>query len=209
MERERITISIKKEVLEKLDQKIDGIKMRNRSHAIELMMSDMLGVAKIDTGIIMAGGKGALRLIPVIEEVVKSFKDYGLSDIYIALGFLGDKIKQSIGDGSNFGLKISYIEGGEGTAGALSLIRDKVKKTFVVANLEQITNISLAELINFHFSHTPLVSVATSNTKQMKGFYVLEPEVFSLIPKDFSMLEEDVFPKLTKENKLLIFPVIN
>lgn len=34
------------------------------------------------------------------------------------------------------------------------------------------------------------------------GFYILEPEVISLIPEGFAMLEKDVFPKLAKEGKL-------
>src|ERR1035437_8355110 len=99
MERERITISIKKEILDKIDQKVDGICMRNRSHAIEMLISETLGMAKIETAVIMAGGKGALRLIPVIENSVKALKRHGLKNIILAIGFLGDKIKQNIGDG--------------------------------------------------------------------------------------------------------------
>lgn len=209
MERERITISIKREILEKIDQKVDGIVMRNRSHAIEVLVSDALEMAKIDSAVIMAGGKGALRLIPVIENSIKLLKNYGLKDVTIAIGFLGDKIKQNIGSGEKFGLTISYIEGGEGTAGALSLLRNKFKKTFLVVNLDQIGDINIINLVNFHFNHRPLASVASSDSKLLKGFYVLEPEIFSYIPNGFSMLEEDVFPKLIAENKLLIFPQVN
>ena len=34
------------------------------------------------------------------------------------------------------------------------------------------------------------------------GFYIMEPEVIDMIPKGFSMLEKDVFPKLAKEGRL-------
>ncbi len=208
MDRERITISIKSEVLQKIDQKIDGIKMRNRSHAIELIISESLGIAKIETAIIMAGGKGAVRLIPTIEASIKTLRDYGLKDIIIAIGFLGDKIKQNIGNGSKYGLKISYIEGGEGTAGALGLLKDKIKKTFIVVNLDTTIEINLSEIIKFHDNHQPTASIATGDQKTMKGYYIFEPEIFSLIPAGFSMLEEDIFPKLIKENNLLFFPMI-
>ncbi|MEI8061069.1 MAG: sugar phosphate nucleotidyltransferase [Candidatus Berkelbacteria bacterium] len=209
MERERITISIKKEILERIDRKVDGTVMRNRSHAFEHLLSEALGIAKIESAVIMAGGKGAIRLIPVIENSILQLKEYGLSDITIAIGFLGEKIKQSIGAGERFGLKISYVESGDGTAGALNKLRNKFKKTFLVVNLDQVISINLSSLINFHLNHQPLASVASSDQKLLKGFYVLEPDIFSFIPDGFSMLEEDVFPKLINQNKLLIFPIIN
>lgn len=209
MDRERITISIKKELLEKIDQSIDGIIMRNRSHAIELFISNALGVAKIENAVIMAGGKGALRLIPIVEDSILKLKNYGIKDITVAIGFLGDKIKQSIGTGEKFGLEISYIEGGEGTAGALALLKKKFKKTFLVVNLDQIHKINLVNFVDFHINHQPLASVASFDPKLLKGFYLLEPDIFSYIPSGFSMLEEDVFPKLIALNKLLIFPTIN
>lgn len=209
MERERITISIKGEILQKIDQRIDGIKMRNRSHAIELLVSDALGMAKIETAVIMAGGKGALRLIPIIKGSIELLKQYGIKNITIAVGFLGEKIKQEIGNGEKFGISIYYIEGGEGTAGALRLLKNKIKKTFIVINLDQISKINLTDLIDFHNNHLPLASVASNDLKILKGYYVFEPEIFSYIMPGFSMLEEDVFPKLLKENKLLFFPIIN
>ncbi|MCX6811051.1 MAG: hypothetical protein NTY30_04980 [Candidatus Berkelbacteria bacterium] len=209
MERERITISIKKEVLEKIDQRIDGIKMRNRSHAIELLVSEMLGMAKIENAVIMAGGKGALRLIPTVEESIRILKNYGIKDITIAVGYLGEKIKQEIGNGEKFETKISYIEGGEGTAGALSLLRKKLKRTFLVINIDQVSKIDIAKLADFHFNHQPIASIASDNSKLLKGYYLLEPEIFTFISTGFSMLEEDVFPKLIADGKLLIFPVIS
>jgi len=206
MERERITISIKKELLKKIDQQIDGVKMRNRSHTIEMLATEALGMAKIESAVIMAGGKGAVRLIPIIEDSLRKLKKYGLSEITIAIGFLGDKIKQSIGNGEKYGLSISYIEGGEGTAGALNPLKSQVKKCFIVVNLDQILDVNLKSLFDFHIVHTPLISVASNNLKTLKGYYIIEPEIFSYIPSGFSMLEEDIFPKLAKENKLLFFP---
>ena len=34
------------------------------------------------------------------------------------------------------------------------------------------------------------------------GLYILEPEVFDLIPEGFSMLEKDIFPKLAEKGRL-------
>jgi len=175
MERERVTISIKKEILRKIDQKIDGVKMRNRSHAIELLISESLGLSQLSTAIIMAGGKGAVRLIPVIENAIENLKKFGFSEIKIAVGFLGDKIKQNISDGKKFGVNIDYIEGGEGTAGALLPLKDKIKKSFVVVNLEENMSINLKNLSDFHRDHLGTATVASKDINLLKGYYVLEP----------------------------------
>lgn len=209
MERERITISIREDILRKVDQRIDGVKMRNRSHAIELLITESLGLSQINFAVIMAGGKAAMKLIPVIEQTIESLKKFGFSEIYIAVGFLGDKVKQIIGDGKKFAININYIEGGEGTAGALLPLKDKIKKSFMVVNLDQSLKVNLKNLSDFHRQHLAIATVATKDLKSMKGCYVLEPEIFNFIPKGFSMLEEDIFPKLAGENKLIFYPMLD
>lgn len=208
MKRERITISIKEDLLRKIDQKIDGVKMRNRSHAIELLVSESLGLSQLNYAIIMAGGKGALKLIPTIEETLRNLKRFGFNETTIALGYLGDKIKNNIGDGGKIGIKINYIEGGEGTSGALLPLKDKIKKTFVVVNITEAMNINIKNLVDFHRQHLSVASVATKDINSLKGYYILEPEIFSYIPTGFSMLEENVFPKLASDNKLVFYPLI-
>src|SRR3989344_3541215 len=54
--RERLTITLKKELLEGLDSTIDGEKLRNRSHAIEYYLSKSLGITAMKV-LILAGGK--------------------------------------------------------------------------------------------------------------------------------------------------------
>lgn len=205
MERERITISIRKDLLHQIDSKIDGLKMRNRSHAIEMIVSEMMGVGQIDTAVIMAGGKGALKLIPVIENFIDKLSNIGIKKIYIAVGFLGEKIKQSISTG--YKAEIEFIEGGEGTAGSLNLIRKQIKKTFIVVNCDQIISLDLKKIVDFHNQHTPVITVASPNNS-LKGIYITEPSIFEYVKDGFSMLEEDVFPMLAGENKLIVFPML-
>ena len=209
MDRERITISIKGEILRKIDQRIDGVKMRNRSHAIELLVSESLGLSQLNTAIIMAGGKGAVRLIPLVENAIINLKKFGFTDISVAVGFLGDKIKQSVGNGEKFGVTINYIEGGEGTAGALLPLKNQIKKSFVVVNLQDELAVNLKNLSDFHREHLGVATIATNDIKTRKGYYILEPEIFDYIPKGFSMLEEDIFPKLVNDGKLIFYPILN
>jgi len=86
---------------------------------------------------ILAGGL-AMRLRPVTERVPKALLSFagrpfihwqlellarqGVAQVVLCVGFLGDLIRDAVGDGADFGLKVRYSFDGEcllGTGGAL------------------------------------------------------------------------------------------
>lgn len=56
MNRERLTITLRNDLVKALDQEIDGERLRNRSHAIEYFLSRSLGLKAVKV-LILAGGK--------------------------------------------------------------------------------------------------------------------------------------------------------
>lgn len=87
---------------------------------------------------ILAGGL-ATRLRPITETVPKALVDVagkpfiirqlsylreqGISQVVLCIGYLGDMIRDLVGSGESFGLKVSYSEDGRdllGTGGALA-----------------------------------------------------------------------------------------
>ena len=58
---------------------------------------------------------------PILEHQMENLKACGLTDITLVVGHLGDVIRQYFGDGSRYGLRISYFVEDHplGTAGAL------------------------------------------------------------------------------------------
>jgi len=208
MNRERVTISIKKELLSLVDKKVDGIRLRNRSHAIESLLSSALGLGGIKDAIIMAGGEDAIKYIGAIKESLVSLKKIGIDEVIVAVGYLGDKIKKELKDGKEFGVKLSYLENAEGSGGVLHLLRNALKKTFIIINVNEKLDVDLKNLVEFHRNSNSYVTLATNDIKTYRGVYILEPEIMGYIPKGFSMLEDDIFPKLLNEHKLTIYPVI-
>lgn len=208
MERERITISIKKKLLDKIDSVTDGIEIRNRSHAIEKLVTKGLGETETNNAVIIMGGKEALKRVPAATKSLLSLKENGFESVHIATGFLGDKIKDKLGDGSDLGITLNYSNKGEGSGGAIKVYHKIFDKTFVVFNTDRDISIDISKLIQFHKKHGAAATVATDSLEDLNGVYVIEPEVFEQIPNGFSMLESDIFPKLQKTDNLIVYPFL-
>jgi len=99
--------------------------------------------------VIMAGGKGT-RLAGVAHDIPKPMVSVGekpilehqleclirsnIRDVTIIVGYLGEKIKNYFGDGSKWGVHISYLteEFPLGTAGALAELREDLEEPFLL-----------------------------------------------------------------------------
>jgi glucose-1-phosphate thymidylyltransferase len=94
-------------------------------------------------GLIISGGKGtrlypltytsAKQLIPVANKpvlfrVIETLRDAGISDIGVVVGDTAPDIKAAVGDGSRWGVKITYIpqEAPLGLAHAVKISRDYI-----------------------------------------------------------------------------------
>ena len=99
MDRERLTITLKKSILEKVDHIIDGSQIRNRSHAIETLISQSLNPT-IDKAVILAGGRGInMRPFtfempkglfpvggkPILEQLIELLRKYDVRNILFSL----------------------------------------------------------------------------------------------------------------------------
>lgn len=90
--------------------------------------------------------------IPVLEHQIKCLKKQGISDIIITIGYLGDQIKNYIGNGQKYGIDIQYVEENEplGTAGALYYLKNKINEDFFLINGDLIFDIDLKRMMDYH-----------------------------------------------------------
>ena len=118
--------------------------------------------------VIMAGGRGTrvasichdipkpmLPLCgkPVLERQVERLSAEGFRDIVLVIGYLGHVIKQHFGDGSAFGVSISYVEENEplGTAGALALMREQLAgDDFLLLCGDLLFDVDLSRFLAYH-----------------------------------------------------------
>jgi len=72
---------------------------------------------------------------PFLERQLHFLSNQGLREIILCISHCGDQIKNLIGDGSNYNLKISYSEDGEnllGTGGAIKKALKIIGETFFI-----------------------------------------------------------------------------
>jgi len=72
---------------------------------------------------------------PFLEHQLNLLRRYGVKDIILCVGYLGEKIKEYLGDGRKFGVNIKYSEEKETlltTAGAIKNAEDLLKDVFFV-----------------------------------------------------------------------------
>jgi len=175
--RERVTFTLDNGILELVDKTIDGFKIKNRSHAVELLLKKALKANIPKKVVILAGGKGT-RLRPLTYEVPKAllpihgktltehlfdlFKKYEIKDMLISVGYLKEKIMEYVADGVRFGVDVGYIEEDKplGTAGPVKLARHKLNDTFIVTNGDELKDIDLEEMYKLHKENNALVTIA-------------------------------------------------
>lgn len=103
---------------------------------------------------------------PILQYQLENLKACGLTDITIGVGHLGQVIKDFFGDGSAFGVKISYFTEDRplGTAGALFKMLDgkacdtihtttAIEDDFLLLCGDVVFDIDFNRFINFHKQH--------------------------------------------------------
>jgi NDP-sugar pyrophosphorylase family protein len=174
---------------------------------------------------------------PILETIIEGFAKYGFSDVIISVNYLSHVIEEYFGNGENFGVNIEYVHEKErmGTAGALSLMRDKLTEPFFVMNGDILTNVNFAHLLDFHKEQN---SVATMCVREYDfqvpygvvniddgrissidekpvhkffvsaGIYMLSPDVLDFIPQNSFYDMPTLFERLIDAQKnALSFPI--
>lgn len=174
---------------------------------------------------------------PVLETILDSCKEYGFRNFYISVNYKAEMVMDYFGDGSRFGVSITYLHEKTrlGTAGALSLLPVAPAAPLVVMNADVLTKVNFKHLLEFHEEHSSagtmcvreyefqvpfgVVQVQNHRLKEIQekpvhrffvnaGIYVLNPEAVALVPKDQFFDMPSLFELLLKEKlETTAFPI--
>lgn len=240
--KERVTITLNKNLISQIDKRVDGINIKNRSQEIEAILEEALGTKIPKQAVLLVGGKGT-RLKPLTDRIPKALlevqgkavtehifdllKKYGIREVILCVGYLKGKIKEYFGDGSRFGVNITYIEEDEplGTAGPLRLSKKYLKESFIVSNGDELKNINIPRMFRLHRRKNALGTLALTTIDDPSHYGVArldgsrivefvekpkkEEAPSNLINAGFYILEPDVIDMIPEGFSMLekdIFP---
>jgi NDP-sugar pyrophosphorylase family protein len=190
--KKKISITIDEKTLRNIDSTIDNIMIRNRSQAIEFLLSSSLSEKK--SAVILCGGDPLNLSISktefrptvmvkggyLIEHAIRKLKKNGFTEIYIiARGQLLTSIFNILKEGSGYGVSVSYIEEKEsnGSFDSLRLISSKTKKDFLVIYGDLFfNNVNIEEIWNDHMYNNAVstIMMTTSSRPSEKGTLKVE-----------------------------------
>ncbi|MFF2269671.1 sugar phosphate nucleotidyltransferase [Cellulosimicrobium cellulans] len=159
-------------------------------------LADIAGrEARPNVAVVMAGGRG-VRLgeltqhtpkplvpiagRPIIEWIILNLVSGGVSEIYVTVNYLADKIVDRLGDGSGVGARIEYVhedpEMPLGTAGSLGLLPhgELPDAPLVVTNADLMAQFEVGDLLDTHGARGHAVTVATRRYEHQVPFGVVE-----------------------------------
>src|SRR4030095_355500 len=106
---------------------------------------------------------------PIVQIANKPFLLYQLEllkradirDVILSISYQPQKIEDKIGDGTDYGVRVSYaVEASPlGTAGAYRNAAGFIRETTVVFNGDVLTDIDLNEVIRFHREHESAATI--------------------------------------------------
>ena len=128
--------------------------------------------------VIVAGGKGTriaqvnatvpkpmipIEGKPILEYQIETLKKQGYTDIILIVGHMGNVIQKYFGDGSAFGVQISYIveEQPLGTAGALYFLKDEIQNDFLLLNGDIIFDVDIQKFLEYHCNQRTAATILT------------------------------------------------
>ena len=164
--------------------------------------------------VIMAGGRGSriselfpdipkplipIQNVPVLERELISLKSKGFEDIIITVSYMGEKIEEYFGDGTKWGVRITYFEEKVplGNAGALFKMRDILgNEPFLLLNADAVFDVDFNRMATFHQSHGGLVTLFTHpNSHPYDSGLIIENENHEV---EQWLAKEDERPKYYK-----------
>jgi len=156
--------------------------------------------------------------VSLVENTLNKLKQCGIDEVVINIFHLGEKIIDAIGDGSNYGLKVSYSIETEllGTGGGIANAIHLFTEPFIVVSGDLWTdfNFSNLKLEDNKLAHMVLIENPIFNRKgdvclkdemvlpkgegstyTYSGISMLSPELFSTKQSDkFELWEEILLP---------------
>ena len=130
--------------------------------------------------VVMAGGEGSrLRPLtirrpkpmvpiagkPVMEHILNLLKRHGITEVIVTVQYLASNIEDYFGNGSQFGMRITYsVEDTPlGTAGSVKNAEGHLREPFLVISGDALTDYNLTGIIEYHKAKKALATLTLAH----------------------------------------------
>ena len=174
---------------------------------------------------------------PLLESVLELCVSGGFRRMFISVNYLAEQIEGYFGDGSAWGVEITYLKETKplGTAGALALLPRDITHPIIVLNGDVLSRIDLASMLNFHMSSqaratvavrihqtqipfgvvnikgihlTSIVEKPTLHHHVNAGIYVIEPSLVNYLEKGEKIDMPSLLSRLIEDEiRVATFPI--
>jgi len=172
---------------------------------------------------------------PVLQWVIEWLRKYGITRLVIGVAYKKEALMDYFGDGSKFGVEIKYsvhsVEGGTGEGFRLAISRFVNEDVFLAMNGDELTNLNIHSLIDFHLLHRPLATMVVTPLRSPYGIisidddgnitgfqekpvisqllvnmgvYIFDRKIINYLPER-GTVEEKMFPLLAEKRLLKAF----
>lgn len=169
---------------------------------------------------------------PILTYQLRWLRAYGIERVVVACGYLHESIEEYFGNGAKHGVHIEYVVEEEplGRGGALKRAWLKCmssEQTVLCLNGDNICNLSIKDLVEFHAARKPLATIVSVPLRSPygiielagddticgftekpelpygvnAGIYIMDKGLMDRLP-DVGDHESDTFPALAKEGQL-------
>ena len=173
---------------------------------------------------------------PIVDHLIDRFSKYKVKKIILSVNDKSNILKAYFSN--NLKKNISFIEEKKplGTAGSLYLLKDKIDKDFLLTNCDILADIEINNFYSFHKNNKNDISIVVSakkytipygvcfvdkkgllsNIKEKPnynffiniGFYIINPKILSLIPKNkYFDMPDLISSSIKKSFKIGAYPI--
>lgn len=123
---------------------------------------------------------------PMMEHTMMTLKEIGITEFIVLLYFKPEIIKDYFKDGSEFGIKISYVlpDDDYGTAGAVKLAQELIgDENFIIISGDLVTDFDFKKILDFHSSKKSQLSIVLTSVENPLQFGVVIANEDNIIEK--------------------------
>lgn len=116
---------------------------------------------------------------PILELILEGFIKAGFHRFYISTHYLPEMVRDHFGDGSRWGVSISYTHEDEplGTGGALGLLpQEEINEPMLLMNGDLLTTLNYRDLLAFHQDHPSAATMCVREFEYQVPYGVIQSD---------------------------------